>query len=99
MPARPLLGVVFALLMQNPPGLSTALAAGTAAEVCAPHDLIVFSLIEQHGKDQSLAAEIVADAAMKLLDARVACRDGRAAEAIAIYADLNARLAATAGHR
>ena len=99
MPARPLLGVVFALLMQNPPGLSTALAAGTAAEVCAPHDLIVFSLIEQHGKDQSLAAEIVADAAMKLLDARVACRDGREAEAMAIYADLSTRLAATAGRR
>lgn len=99
MSSRWLLGVVFALLMQSPPGSSTALAGGTAAEACAPHDLAVFSLIEQHGEDRSLAAEIVADAAMKLIDARVACRDGRKAEAIAIYTDLSARLAAAAGGR
>ncbi|MBN9446068.1 MAG: hypothetical protein J0I67_04065 [Bosea sp.] len=42
--------MVFALLMQSPPGSSTALAGGTAAEACAPHDLAVFSLIEQHGE-------------------------------------------------
>jgi len=99
MSSRWLLGAGFAFLMQNPLGFSAALAGGTAAESCAPHDLAVFSLIEQHGEDRSLAAEIVADVAMKLLDARIACRDGREAEALTIYADLSAKLAAAAGRR
>jgi hypothetical protein len=99
MSSRRFLGVVFVLLMQSLPGSPSARAGGAAVSGCASHDLAAFNLVEKHGEDQSLPAEVVVEAAMKLLDARVACRDGRAAETIAIYADLNARLAATAGHR
>ncbi|WP_293809269.1 hypothetical protein [uncultured Bosea sp.] len=99
MSGRRLLGVVFVSLMSGLSGSVPALAGSTAAKACASHDLVVFNLIERHGEDQGLPAEIVADAAMKLLDARVACRDGREAEAIAIYAGLSARLAAAAGRR
>lgn len=99
MSGRRLLGVVLVSLMSGLSGSVPALAGSTAAKTCASHDLVVFNLIERHGEDQGLPAEVVADAAMKLLDARVACRDGREAEAIAIYADLNARLAAAVGRR
>lgn len=96
---RRFLGVIFVVLMPTLSGSAPALAGGTAAEACAAHDLAVFNLIEQHGEDQSLPAQAIADAAMTLIAARVACRDGREAEAIAIYAGLNAALAAAAGHR
>lgn len=93
-----ILGVVLVLLMLSPAG-SLPAPAGDATGACASHDLLVFGLIERHGEDQSLPAQVVADAAMKLLDARVACRDGREPEAIAIYTDLNASLTAAAGSR
>jgi hypothetical protein len=94
-----ILGAVFALLMLGLAGSPLARAGSTAAQACASHDLIVLSLIEKHGEAQSLPAQLVADAAMKLLSARAACRDGREAEAIAIYTDLDARLTAAAGSR
>lgn len=92
------LGVVCALALLSASGSSVLARPGTA-EACAARDLIVFSLIEKHGEDQSLPAQVVADASMKLLSARVACRDGREAEAIAIYTDLDATLGAAAGRR
>ncbi|WP_293795354.1 hypothetical protein [uncultured Bosea sp.] len=98
MPDRRPLGVGFALLLLSFLGLSGIARAGSA-EACASRDLVVFGLIERHGEDQSLPAEIVADASMKLLNARIACRDGREADAIAIYADLDARLGTMANRR
>ena len=99
MSGRRFIAPVFAAMMLGPFGAAPALAGGAVAEACAAHDLVVFSLIEKHGEDRSLPAEIVADAAMALLDARVACRNGREAEATAIYTGLSARLTAAAGRR
>ncbi|POR53091.1 hypothetical protein [Bosea psychrotolerans] len=99
MSGRRFLGVVFVVLMQSLPGFSAALAGSAAAKACAAHDLLAFGLIEKHGEDQSLPPQLVADAAMKLLSARVTCRDGRDAEAIALYTDLGTSLAAAAGRR
>lgn len=90
---------IFVLLTLGKPDSSPALAGNAAAEACAAQDLIVFSLIERHGEDRSLPAQILADASMKLINARVACRDGREAEAVATYTDLNASLAAATSDR
>jgi hypothetical protein len=99
MSGRRFLAAVFAAMMLGPFGSAPALAGSAVATACAARDLVVFSLIEKHGEDRSLPAEIVADAAMRLLDARVACRDGQEAEALAIYAVLGARLAGADGRR
>ena len=93
------LGIAFAFLTLGASGPSSALAGTGAVEACAARDLIVFGLIEKHGEDQTLPAEVVADASMELLSARTACRDGRETEAIATYTDPEAKLGAAAGGR
>lgn len=66
---------------------------------CASRDLTISTLIERRGEERALPDEAVVQAAMDQLLARRACREGRGADAVAIYAGLDARLAGTDGRR
>jgi hypothetical protein len=57
---------------------------GTPAE-CATRDLKLVNLIEEHGAARDIASEQLAAAYFTMMEARNACRQGRVADALAIY--------------
>jgi hypothetical protein len=72
--------------------LGAATTVATAAEpkgsfslACASRDLQVVMLIEAHGQAQTVTPQKLADAFFTVMQARVACGEGRVREAIALY--------------
>jgi hypothetical protein len=64
----------------------TAVAAKqTARAACAARDLKLVMLIEELGEALALPGQTLADAFFTMVKARELCRDGRVAEALAIY--------------
>jgi hypothetical protein len=61
----------------------TAERLSPAAVDCAPRDLQLATLIEQRSSD--IAPDQLADMFLAMMRSRTACRDGRTAEALAIY--------------
>jgi hypothetical protein len=59
--------------------------SGTFATVCALKETKVITLIEDHGEAGDLPADSLGDAGLAMLRARLACYEGRVAEALALY--------------
>jgi hypothetical protein len=55
------------------------------ALACANRDLQLITLIEEHGKADIVAPEELTQAFLIVLQARIACYEGRVCEAIALY--------------
>jgi hypothetical protein len=69
--------------------IATAVAAGSERPppetACVAYDLHIFTLVEDHGLVEDTAAEVLSDAAFRLFEARLACRDGDTKRALDIY--------------
>ena len=59
--------------------------AGQFARECALKETTVITLIEDHGEAGDLPADSLGDAGLAMLRARLACYEGRVAEALALY--------------
>jgi hypothetical protein len=59
--------------------------SGSFARECALKEIEVITFIEQHGNAQDMAPDLLARAAFTLMDARMACREGRVSQALALY--------------
>jgi hypothetical protein len=71
------------------PGAASAdWQSGPFARVCALKEIKVITLIDDHGEAADLPSERLADAALALLRARLACYEGRVAEAVALYDEI-----------
>jgi hypothetical protein len=55
---------------------------------CAAYDDHVLTLIEDHGLVGDTAPEVLSEAAWRMVDARLACREGDAKRAFQIYASI-----------
>jgi hypothetical protein len=55
------------------------------AKECALKEIEVITFIEQHGDAQDMAPDLLARAGLTLMDARMACYEGRVSEALALY--------------
>jgi hypothetical protein len=81
------------LQMSSLPGLLLLVASGMArpddialrSTSCVARDLAVVTLIEALGEARSVKPVLLADATMRVLQARNACQNGKPAEALAIY--------------
>jgi hypothetical protein len=72
-------------------GSATARAdwqSGPFATVCALKEIKVITLIEDHGAAADLPSNKLSDAGLAMLRARLACYDGRVAEAVALYDEI-----------
>src|SRR5262245_5087202 len=68
----------------------TALATeATALQICAARDVKTVILIEDHGEANEIASSRIAEAGLMQMRARLACKDGRTDEGIAIYDEIN----------
>jgi hypothetical protein len=66
----------------------SAMAAGQAgqfAQECALKEIVVLTLIEDHGAAGDLPAGRLGKAGLTWLDARMACYEGRVGDALALY--------------
>jgi hypothetical protein len=80
---------------RGPIGLSVVLsiaATGAWADerprleaACPAYDLHITTLIEDHGIAGTTEPEVLGDTALRLVDARVACRNGDVERALRIY--------------
>jgi hypothetical protein len=55
------------------------------ALACALKEVMVITLIEEHGEARDIPADSLADASMAMLRARATCYEGRVTEALALY--------------
>ena len=66
----------------------SAVAQGQAvqfARECALKEIPALTTIEEHGEAQDVPSERLAEAALTMQRARLACREGRVGEALALY--------------
>ncbi len=81
------------LQMSSLPGLLLLVATGIArpddlglrSSSCVARDLAVVTLIEALGEAQRVKPVLLADATMRVVQARKACQSGKSDEALAIY--------------
>ena len=66
-------------------GTATAGEPASIPVVCANRDLQLVTLVEAHGQGNSVAPQMVADAFFVVMQARVACSEGRVRDAVALY--------------
>ena len=78
-----LITVAFALLLSN--GTSYAGDSATFSVQCARREVQVITLIEDHGEKQDVSSNKLAEAGLRMLDARTICYEGRVSEAVALY--------------
>ena len=64
---------------------ATAAERGTFTPACAERDLRAVTLIEQQGGEASMASDVLAEAGLTLLQARLNCLAGDEAGALALY--------------
>lgn len=75
--------------------LSTVATGGCAGErlrleaACPVYDLHVTTLVEDHGIVGDTDPEVLRAAALRMIDARLACRDGDVKRALRIYDSIN----------
>jgi hypothetical protein len=78
--------LVIGLGVAEGPGAARADAqSGSFASICALKEIKVITLIEEHGAAADLASDRLGDAGLAMLRARMACYEGRVAEAVALY--------------
>ncbi|QCI63678.1 hypothetical protein [Phreatobacter stygius] len=79
-----------------------AMAQGPAkylARECALQEIMVITAIEDHGITDDLPADQLGKAGLRMLDARMACSDGRVGEALALYESVLLNLGPVASAR
>ena len=59
--------------------------AGSFTRGCAARDLQILMMIEEWQKTKAVSEEILSDAMLTMMNARMTCYDGRVADALAIY--------------
>jgi hypothetical protein len=82
------LAAVFAALIATvllASGSLLAQSAAAASQICAARDVKSVILIEDHGEANDIAASRLAEAGLMQMEARIACKEGRSEEGIAIY--------------
>ena len=90
-------GLGLALLGHN--AASAAEHAGAGSIVCAEREVLLMVLVEAHGAAPNVATDKLAAESMGLIQARTACNNGRAPEAIAFYDRLIGDLTASLPHK
>jgi hypothetical protein len=69
--------------------MATAVAAGSerprSENACVAYDLHILTLLEDHGLVGDFPAEVLSDAAFRMLEARRACLQGDTPHALDIY--------------
>jgi hypothetical protein len=78
-------GIFLAMLIT--PGTTLATESVTS-QICAARDVKALILIEDHGEANDIAAGRLAEAGLMQMQARIACKEGRAEEGIAIYDEI-----------
>jgi hypothetical protein len=81
--------LVIGLGVTEGPGAARADAqSGPFATICALKEIKVITLIEEHGAAADLVSDRLGDAGLAMLRARMACYQGRVAEAVALYDEI-----------
>ena len=65
--------------------MTQAAAAGSFTRGCAARDLQLLTVIEEREVTGSVPAEILSDALIEMMHARIVCHYGRVLDALAIY--------------
>ncbi len=76
---------LLAPLALMPPAPAQAMPESNAMRRCAAFDHHLLWLVEAHGDAQELSPEEIAEAAFRILAARVLCASGRSREALEAY--------------
>jgi hypothetical protein len=63
-------------------------AAGAFTRGCAARDLQILMLIEERESTNTVAADILNDAMLTMLEARIVCHEGHVLDAMALYDDI-----------
>ena len=82
----PTLGL--ALLMSTAPAALADPERRRLNAACAAYDIHVLTLIEDHGLVGDTVPEVLGGAAFRMLDARLACREGDAKRALRFYGSI-----------
>ena len=90
-------GLGLALLGHN--AASAAEHAGASSIVCAEREVLLMVLVEAHGAAPNAAIDKLAAESLGLIQARTACSNGKAPEAIAFYDRLIGDLTAALPHK
>ena len=90
-------GLGLALLGHN--AASAAEHAGASSMVCAEREVLLMVLVEAHGAAPNAATDKLAAESLGLIQARTACSNGRAPEAIVFYDRLIGDLTAALPHK
>jgi hypothetical protein len=72
-------------LLSGLPARSFAADSAAFSLECAHREVQVITLIEDHGSKQDVSSDKLAEAGLKMLQARATCYEGRVAEAVALY--------------
>jgi hypothetical protein len=59
--------------------------AGSFTRGCAARDMQLLMLIEEQENSNAMPGEILSDAMLKMMHARIVCREGHVVDALAIY--------------
>jgi hypothetical protein len=87
---RQLALAVGAALSSAPVVVSSVAAQPNTALACAKADLaLMYKLADEHGT-ATVAADLLARAALKVIDARAACRGGDYARGLVLYSEADA---------
>ena len=68
---------------------NTLASEAAAFQICAARDVKTVILIEDHGEANDIASSRIAEAGLMQMRARLACKDGRTEEGIAMYDEIN----------
>jgi hypothetical protein len=90
--------VILALLVAIPCANGVEQSASSSA-VCAERELLLATLVEAHGPVPNAASTKLTQASAAILQARIACDDGRVSDAVALYDRLIAELESVVTHR
>jgi hypothetical protein len=60
-------------------------AAGSFIRGCAARDMQLLMLIEEQENSNAMPGEILSDAMLKMMHARIVCHEGHVVDALAIY--------------
>jgi hypothetical protein len=65
--------------------LTNGAAGGAFTRGCAARDLQILMLIEERESANAVAADVLNDAMLAMLEARIVCHEGRVVDAMALY--------------
>ena len=84
----PIAGALGILLLNGLSARSLGADSAAFSLECAHREVQVITLIEDHGAAGDVASDRLGDAGLEMLRARVACYEGRVAEAVALYDEI-----------